>query len=48
MDENFWAMIARPFAILALFVFVLIPARLAFQRFFPEGKVKRYLLREIK
>lgn len=41
------AMILRPF--LALFVFGLIalPLKMVFERFYPNGRVKRFLLRPI-
>lgn len=38
------ALILKPFVLLILAVCVLIPARLAAQRFIPEGRIKRILL----
>ena len=41
------AIVLKPFALLVLAVVVLIPARLAAQRFIPEGRIKRLLLRRV-
>lgn len=44
MEPWMWAVLLKPFAFLVLAVLVLIPARMAAQRFIPEGKLKRILL----
>ena len=41
------AIVLKPFALLVLAVFVLIPARIAAERLIPEGRVKRILLRRV-
>lgn len=43
----FLAAALRPFVYLAVAVLILIPVRLACQRWLPEGKLKRFLLRPI-
>lgn len=40
-------MLLRPFILLALFVLLVIPLKLLFIRFFPEGALKRILLRRL-
>lgn len=41
------ALLIKPFALLVLFVLVLYPARWAVQRYLPDGKLKRLLLRRV-
>ena len=41
------AALLRPLVILLLAILVLTPARLAVVRYFPEGKLKRLLLRRV-
>lgn len=41
------AFLLKPFVILAFFVLVLIPVRLAVIRFMPEGRLKRLLLTRV-
>lgn len=41
------ANVIRPFALLLLFVVVVIPVRMLLQRIIPEGKIKRFLFRRI-
>lgn len=41
------ALLVKPLALLTFFVCVLLPIRLAFQRWFPDGRIKRLLLRRI-
>ncbi len=43
----FWVMLLKPLVLLLLFVVVIIPLELAFMRWFPEGRLKRLLLRRI-
>lgn len=47
MDVLTWALLLKPFAFLVLAVLVLIPARLAVQRWMKPGKLKRLLLWEL-
>jgi hypothetical protein len=47
MDPWMWAVLLKPFAFLVLAAVVLIPARLAVQRFMKDGKLKRLLLWEL-
>lgn len=42
-----WALVFRPFVIMALVLLILAPARWAVIRFCPEGFIKRLLLYEI-
>jgi hypothetical protein len=42
------AVVLRPIGALVLFGLIALPLRLLFQRWYPEGKVKRFLLRELK
>lgn len=39
------AAVLKPLVLVVLFVLVLYPARRAVQKWMPEGKVKRFLLR---
>jgi hypothetical protein len=41
------AVVLKPVGALVLFGLIALPLRLAFQRWYPEGKVKRFLLREL-
>jgi hypothetical protein len=41
------AIVLRPVAALVLFGLIALPLRMAFERWYPEGKVKRYLLRDL-
>lgn len=41
------ALIIKPFVALVVFGLICLPARLAVQRWMPEGRVKRLLLRPI-
>jgi hypothetical protein len=47
MGDIFWIMVFKSLILLA-FMVVTIPFVMAFKRFFPEGKVKRLLLRKIQ
>lgn len=47
MNSTFWAFALKPLFLLAVFGLVLIPARLAVQRFMKDGKLKRLLLKRI-
>jgi hypothetical protein len=40
-------MLLRPLILLALFAIVVIPLEMLFIRFFPEGPLKRHLLRRL-
>lgn len=40
-------MILRPFLALLVFGLIALPLKMVFERFYPEGKVKRFLLRPI-
>ena len=42
------AVVLKPFFALVLFGLICLPARLAVQRWMPEGKLKRLLLREVR
>jgi hypothetical protein len=48
MDNWVWAIILKPFAGLVLFGLICLPARLAAQKWIPEGKLKRFLLFRLK
>ena len=41
------ALLLKPLVLLVLFVGVLLPIKIAFQRWMPDGRVKRLLLRRI-
>jgi hypothetical protein len=41
------AMLLRPFIMLAIFAVVVIPLELLFIKFFPDGPLKRRLLRRL-
>jgi len=45
MDTLLLALLIKPLAILLVAVLILIPVRLAVIRWWPDGKVKRFLLR---
>lgn len=47
MDAWMWAVLLKPFAFLLLAAVILIPARLALQRYMKDGKLKRFLLWEL-
>ena len=42
-----WAILIKPFMLFVVTVLILYPARMAMTRYFPEGKLKRLLLRRI-
>lgn len=44
METFVWALLLKPVMLLVLAVLVLIPARLALQRYMKDGKLKRILL----
>jgi len=44
MPDFVLALILRPFVLLLISVLLLIPARLAVQRWLPDGRIKRVLL----
>jgi hypothetical protein len=44
MDAWLWALLLKPFALLVLAVFVLIPVRVLLQKFMRDSKLKRVLL----
>lgn len=48
MTPAFWAILLRPFVALFIFGLVLLPIRLTVKRWLPEGKLKRFLLWEVK
>lgn len=48
MTDTFWAMLLRPFVLFFLLAFICLPVRFAVKRFIPEGKLKRFLLTEVK
>ena len=41
------SMLLRPFILLALFAIIVIPLEMLFIRFFPDGPLKRRLLRRL-
>jgi hypothetical protein len=41
------ALLIKPFVVLVVFGLICLPARFAAQRYLPEGKLKRALLRPI-
>lgn len=41
------ALLIKPLVLIALAVFVLYPARIAVQKWLPEGRVKKLLLRRV-
>ena len=41
------AIVLKPFAMLIVAVVILIPARMAAERYIPEGRLKRVLLRRV-
>jgi hypothetical protein len=43
----FWALLFKPLVVLLFFAAVLIPARLAVTRWWPEGRIKRILLTRV-
>lgn len=52
MTDSQWDLmlvgLLKPFAALIVFGLILLPFRIAAQRWLPEGKLKRFLLFEIK
>ena len=44
MKEWQVAILIKPLLLLGLFVLIVIPIELAFIRWFPEGRIKRFLL----
>lgn len=44
MTGTEWALLLKPLFFLVIFGLILLPIRLAFIRWFPEGKLKRILL----
>jgi hypothetical protein len=47
MGEWLLFLILKPILFLILFVGIVLPLRLLFQRYFPDGRLKRLLLRRI-
>jgi hypothetical protein len=47
MEGYQWAIVLKQIRALVFFGLVLLPIRLAVQKWFPEGKLKRLLLRRI-
>lgn len=48
MQSTFaWAMVAKPFVALFVFGCICLPIKIAVQKWFPEGRVKRALLRPL-
>jgi hypothetical protein len=47
MNTVFWVMLLKPFAALAVMVLIVLPIEMLFVRYFPDGKLKRLLLRPI-
>jgi hypothetical protein len=45
MDGWLLAVIVKPLALLILFGLIVLPLKIAFVKWFPEGKTKRFLLR---
>ena len=41
------AMVVKPFAALFVFGCICLPIKIAFQKWFPEGRIKRILLRPL-
>lgn len=48
MEPWLIAVLIKPFLLLAFLGLIVLPLKLIFQRYFPEGKIKRVLLREIR
>jgi len=48
MGTTYIAIVLRPFVALIVFGLILLPIRLAVQRWFPEGRVKKLLLYPVK
>lgn len=46
--DTFLAMAIKPFVVFILLVCICLPARIAVQRFMPDGKIKRLLLRKVQ
>lgn len=46
MSSAFLVALAKPFFMLVVFGLILLPIRLAVQRWWPDGRVKRFLLRK--
>lgn len=47
MEPSQWALVLKPLVFFAFAGLVLYPIRRAFMRWFPEGRVKRLLLRRV-
>jgi hypothetical protein len=47
MEGYQWAIVLKPLAALVLFGFILLPIRYAVIKWFPEGALKRLLLRRV-
>lgn len=47
MENTVIALLIKPFAMLLFCGLVLLPIRLAVERWFPEGTIKRILLRKV-
>jgi hypothetical protein len=47
MEPWMWALLLKPVAALIFLGLICLPVRIAVQRFFPEGKLKRLLLVKI-
>lgn len=45
MNDAFLVSFLKPLFVFGLFVFIVIPIELLFIKFFPEGRIKRLLLR---
>jgi hypothetical protein len=48
MNDAFWAMLMRPFLAFFFLAFICLPVRFAVKRWAPEGRLKRWLLTDIK
>jgi hypothetical protein len=47
MEGYQWAIVLKPLGALVFFGLVLLPIRLAVQKWMPEGKLKKLLLRRV-
>ena len=47
MEGYQWAIVLKPLGALVFFGLVLLPVRLAVQKWMPEGKLKKLLLRRV-
>lgn len=46
-EIGMWAAFLRPFLLLALMIAIVYPLRWLFERYMPEGRIKRFLLRRV-